>query len=73
MFEGRLCIGGRSCITSIKEFSELRSFPPNSFIIVIYYLLPTYCPFLPDCSFGNGRIDHFMIYLIGCEAHEGAE
>ena len=59
-----LFIGGRSYITSIKELSGLRSFLPNSFIIVIYYLWPTYCPLLPDRSFGNGRIDHLMIYLI---------
>ena len=39
--------------------------PLNSFIIVIYDLWPTYSflLFFHDCTFRNGRIDHFMDLL----------
>ena len=39
--------------------------PPNFFIIVIYDLWPTYSVllFLHDCSFGDGRFDHFTDLL----------
>ena len=45
--------------------TSVASEPLNSFIIVIYDIRPTYSFLLSlsDCSFGNGRIDHFTDLL----------